>query len=77
MNPNAVDDEQKYFVAYIRNNVYPSIKFSISYIETDEKNIVIWIEVPVYKGETVAYKDNSIGQILRELFSILFRCMIF
>jgi len=68
INPNVVDDEQKYFVDYIRNKVYPSIAFNVSYIETDENNIVICIEVPVHKGEVVVYKDNSSGQIRDRIY---------
>lgn len=63
-----VDNEQKYFVDFVRNKVYPAIQFKISYIETDEHRFVICVDVPVYKGDVVVYKDNSTGQVRDRIY---------
>ncbi len=53
---------------FIRNKVSPAIKFKVSHIETNESNIVIRIDIPVHKGDTVVYKDNSSGIIHERVY---------
>lgn len=53
-----VDDEQKYFVDFIKQKVKPNIHYDVSYIPTEEGNIVICIDVPEHEGSVVSYKEK-------------------
>jgi len=63
--PNKVDEVQKYLVDFIKNKVKPSIHYEISYIPTDEGNIVICLDIPEHKGVVISYKETpeSMGRI--------------
>ena len=63
-----IDDEQKYFVDYIRNKVSPAIKYTVSHIMTDDSKIIIKIDIPVHKGDVVVYKDNSFGSMRERVY---------
>lgn len=68
LDSEKVDNEQKYFVDFIRTKVYPAIKYNVSHIVTDESRIVIKIDIPVHKGDIVVYRDNSFGNIHERIY---------
>lgn len=67
-NSNEVDDEQKYFVDFVRNKVSPAINFDITHIETEENKIIICVHIPVHEGDCVVYKDNSSGGVRERVY---------
>lgn len=52
------DKRQIYFNDMVRNKVFPKIDFTITPIETDEKNIILLVDIPVCKNDVVRYKEN-------------------
>ena len=52
------DKRQIYFNDMVRNKVFPKIDFTITPIETDEKNIILLVDIPVCKSDVVRYKEN-------------------
>lgn len=52
------DKRQIYFNDMVRNKIFPKIDFTIKPIETDEKNIILLVDVPVYKNDVVRYREN-------------------
>ena len=53
------DKRQIYFNDMVRNKIFPKIDFTITPIETDEKNIILLVDIPVCKSDVVRYRENS------------------
>lgn len=53
------DKRPIYFNDMVRNKIFPKIDFTITPIETDEKNIILLVDIPVCKSDVVRYRENS------------------